>query len=38
MPQLFESKDSFRESFKNAVSDAYGRDLRIHILKKDILF
>ena len=26
MPHLFESKDSFKESFKEAVSDAYGRD------------
>ena len=26
MPHLFESKDSFKESFKDAVSDAYGRD------------
>ena len=26
MPHLFESKDSFKENFKEAVSDAYGRD------------
>ena len=26
MPHLFESKNSFKENFKEAVSDAYGRD------------